>query len=217
MLPTFSDQTDCVEMNFYNEYVLPHVINCACGLKEIERKRAEIIPLANGKVLEVGMGSGLNLKHYDSSQVEMVWGLEPSLGMRKKARLNVSQCSVPITWLELPSESIPLPDDSADTIVLTYTLCTIEDWRSALLEMKRVLKPNGFLLFCEHGEAPEESVQKWQRRVNPMWRKLAGGCNLNRPIPTLLETVGFTVNQLEQEYIKGPKIAAYQYFGRASY
>lgn len=203
-------------MNFYDEYLLPHFINCACGLKGIDRKRAQIVPLAKGKVLEIGMGSGLNLKHYHSEEVEMIWGLEPSIGMRRKAQENLHKCAIPVIWLDLPSESIPLDDNSADTIVLTYTLCTIEDWRSALIEMKRVLKDDGVLLFSEHGEAPDESVQKWQRRVNPVWRKLAGGCNLNRQIPKLIESVGFSIDKLEQEYIKGPKIAAYQYFGSAS-
>lgn len=202
-------------MTLYDEYVLPHIINCACGLSGIERMRAKVVPLAKGKVLEIGMGSGLNLKHYDSSQVERVWGLEPSSAMRRKAQANLRQSPVAVTWLDLPSESIPLPDNAADTIVLTYTLCTIPDWHSALLEMKRVLKPNGVLLFSEHGEAPEESVKKWQRRVNPVWRKLAGGCNLNRQIPQLIELVGFTVDRLEQGYIKGPKIAAYHYYGSA--
>jgi len=202
-------------MSLYDEYVLPHVINCACGLKGIERKRAKIVPLAKGKVLEIGMGSGLNLKHYNASQVEMVWGLEPSIGMRNKAQENVRTSAVPVTWLGMPSESIPLPDNAADTVVLTYTLCTIADFQLALLEMKRVLKPDGVLLFSEHGESPDNSVQKWQNRVNPIWRKIAGGCNLNRRIPEFIESAGFTIDELEEGYIKGPKIAAYQYLGSA--
>lgn len=202
-------------MTFYNEHVLPHVINCACGLTGIERKRAQIVPQATGRVLEVGMGSGLNLKHYNPSQVEIVFGLEPSIGMRRKALVNVQKSAVPVMWLDLPSESIPLTDNSVDTVVLTYTLCTIVDWRSALFEMKRVLKPEGVLLFSEHGEAPDESVQKWQRRMNPIWRMFAGGCHLNRPIPHLITSMGFRMDTLEQEYIKGPKIASYHYFGSA--
>lgn len=202
-------------MKFYDEKILPHLINCACGLKAVERLRAAIVPMARGKVLEVGMGSGLNLKHYDAEQVEMIWGLEPSVGMRRKAQRNLEKCAIPVKWLDLPSEAIPLPDNSVDSIVLTYTLCTISDWHAALLEMKRVLKDDGALLVCEHGEAPDEPVKRWQRRVNPIWRKLAGGCNLNRPIPKLIESVGFRFEQLDQKYIKGPKIAAYQYYGVA--
>jgi ubiquinone/menaquinone biosynthesis C-methylase UbiE len=202
-------------MNLYDEYFLPHFINCACGMKAIERQRAKMVPMAKGKVLEIGMGSGLNLKHYNAEQVDMLWGLEPSAGMRRKAQANLEKSSIQVEWLDLPSESIPLDDNSVDTVVLTYTLCTIDDWRAALLEMKRVLKPDGQLVFSEHGQAPDESVQKWQTRVNPIWKKLAGGCNLNRDIPTLIESVGFKIDQLEQCYVKGPKIATYQYFGTA--
>jgi ubiquinone/menaquinone biosynthesis C-methylase UbiE len=202
-------------MNLYDEYFLPHFINCACGMKAIERQRAKMVPMAKGKVLEIGMGSGLNLKHYNAEQVDMLWGLEPSAGMRRKAQANLDKSSIQVEWLDLPSESIPLDDNSVDTVVLTYTLCTIDDWRAALLEMKRVLKPDGQLVFSEHGQAPDESVQKWQTRINPIWKKLAGGCNLNRDIPKLIESVGFKIDQLEQCYVKGPKIAAYHYFGTA--
>lgn len=203
-------------MKFYDEYVLPHLINCACGMEAIERLRAKMVPQAKGKVLEVGMGSGLNLKHYRAQQVEFVWGLEPSEGMRRKAQANLDASSINVEWLGLPSESIPLDDESADSIVLMYTLCTIEDPMSALAEMRRVLKPDGKLIFSEHGQAPDESVQGWQNRINSAWKKLAGGCNLNRAIPTLISEAGFNITQLDQKYISGPKIAAYQYFGLAS-
>ena len=202
-------------MSLYDEYVLPHLINCACGMKAIERQRAKMVPMAKGKVLEIGMGSGLNLKHYNPDQVEMVWGLEPSAGMRRKAQSNLDETGIEVQWLDLPSESIPLDDNSADTVVLTYTLCTIPDWKSALAEMKRVLKPDGTLVFSEHGEAPDENTRKWQARVNPVWKKMAGGCNLNRQIPALIESAGFKIDKLEQCYVKGPKVAAYQYFGTA--
>jgi len=202
-------------MNLYDEYFLPHLIHCACGLKAIDQQRAKMVPLAKGRVLEVGMGSGLNLKHYNADQVELVWGLEPSRGMRLKAQRNLDQSRVAVEWLDLPSESIPLGDNSADTVVLTYTLCTIDDYQGALAEMKRVLKPSGQLVFSEHGQAPDAAVRKWQRRVNPIWKKLVGGCNLDREIPVLIEEAGFTIKQLQQKYIKGPKIATYQYFGVA--
>lgn len=202
-------------MSLYEEYVLPHLINCACGLKTIDKQRAKIVPLAKGNVLEIGMGSGLNLRHYDPAQVSMVWGLEPSEGMRKKAQANLNSSPVSVEWLDLPSESIPLADDSADSVVLTYTLCTIDQWEPALAEMRRVLKPGGQLLFSEHGLAPSDSVRKWQARVNPVWKKLAGGCNLNRDIPALIRSAGFTIEQLDERYLKGPKIATYQYYGFA--
>lgn len=203
-------------MSLYEKYCLPHFINCACGMKGIERLRAQVVPQAQGKVLEVGMGSGLNLKHYDSKKVDMIWGLEPSEAMRRKAQKNIAQSNLDIKWLGLPSEQIPLEDNSVDTVVLTYTLCTIADWQSALFEMRRVLKPAGQLLFSEHGEAPDEGVQKWQARVNPYWGKIAGGCNLNRRIPELIKAGGFNIQQLDQRYIQEPKIAAYQYYGFAT-
>ncbi|RBP51771.1 class I SAM-dependent methyltransferase [Arenicella xantha] len=202
-------------MGFYSNTVLPCLINCACGTGAVHRQREKVVPRAYGKVLEIGMGSGLNLRHYDASQVEFIWGLEPSEGMRLKAGANVAQSSITVKWLDLPSEQIPLEDACVDSIVLTYTLCTIPDWQRALGEMQRVLKPSGPLLFCEHGEAPEANIQKWQHRINPAWRRIAGGCNLDRPIPSLIDSV-FDIQSLEQGYIKGPKIAAYQYYGVAT-
>ena len=158
-------------MNFYDERILPHVINCTCGMKAIERQRGKVVPLAKGEVLEIGMGSGLNLKYYNPEKVSKVWGLEPSLGMQRKAEKNLSESPVPVEWLVAGCEAIPLPDDSIDTVMLTYVLCTIPDWETALKEIRRVLKPAGKLVFCEHGEAPEPNVRKWQNRINPMWKK----------------------------------------------
>ena len=173
-------------MSFYEEHILPHVINVACGDEVIMNERASLLGEAEGRVLEVGMGSGLNLRYYNPDKVDFVWGLEPSEGMRKKARKNLGRSPVSVEWLGLPGEEIPLDNNSADTIVLTFTLCTIPDWRQALTQMRRVLKPGGKLLFCEHGAAPDADVQKWQNRINPLWKKIAGGCHLNRPIPAYL-------------------------------
>lgn len=203
-------------MGFYENYCLPHVINCACGMKAIERQRQKVVPLAEGVVLEIGMGSGLNLKYYDSKQVDYVWGLEPSEGMRRKAKSNLIDSPVTVKWLDNLSEDIPLDNDSIDTIVLTYTLCTIPNYQSALAEMRRVLKPSGKMVFSEHGLSPEISVQKWQYRVNSVWKRLAGGCNLDRDIPKLIEAAGFCITNSESGYVKGPKIATYQYWGQAS-
>ena len=203
-------------MKLYDEYVLPHVINCACGMKAVERQRSIVVPEASGKILEIGMGSGLNLKHYNPDKVEHLWGLEPSEGMRRKAQANIEASKLPLEWLGLPSESIPLNDDVADSVVLTYTLCTIPDPEAALAEMRRVLKPDGLMVFSEHGLSPDENVKRWQNRVNPVWKKLAGGCNLNRDIPSLLTNAGFRLDELNTGYIKGPKIATFQYWGRAS-
>ncbi|MBT8148711.1 MAG: class I SAM-dependent methyltransferase [Gammaproteobacteria bacterium] len=202
-------------MRFYDEYILPHVINCACGLNTVCKQREKVVPQASGRVLEVGIGSALNLPYYQRSEVEFIWGLEPSAGMRAKAQKNLDAADVAVKWLDLPGESIPLANDSADTVLLTYTLCTIPDWQAALAEMRRVLKPDGKLLFCEHGLAPSEKVQRWQQRITPFWKKIAGGCHLDRNIPALLQAAGFRMETLEAGYIKGPRIAAFNYWGRA--
>lgn len=205
-------------MKLYEDYLLPHVINLACSSKPVLRQRNKVVPFAEGRVLEVGFGSGLNLPFYNSDNVEFIWGLEPSEGMRKKALKNIAESTIDIKWLDLPGEEIPLDNNSVDTILLTYTLCTIPDWESALTQMKRVLKPGGKLLFCEHGEAPDESIKRWQQRVNPYWKRVAGGCNLNRPIPTCLEQMGFTIREMETRYLPStPKIAGFNYWGYAQY
>jgi ubiquinone/menaquinone biosynthesis C-methylase UbiE len=204
-------------MGFYENRILPALINKACAGPQILEQRERIVPEAEGRVLEVGMGSGINLPYYDPERVEFVWGLEPSEGMRRLAAERIDAAPFEIKLLDLPGESIPLDDKSVDTVLLTFTLCTIPDFRQALAQMRRVLKPGGKLLFCEHGEAPDESVQKWQNRINPIWKKLAGGCNLNRPIPRCLEEAGFVVDRLETSYLpKTPRIAAFNYRGLAT-
>lgn len=202
-------------MNIYERYCLPHIINLACNLKVVQKQRKKVVPLAKGRVLEIGMGSGLNIPYYDPEQIEFVWGLEPSEGMRNKAQPNIRKASFEVRWLNYPSEEIPLEDNSVDTIVLTYTLCTIPDWYEALQSMRRVLKQGGSLIFCEHGEAPDKSVRKWQDRINPLWNIIAGGCNLNRPIPHYIEEGGFKIQTMKSQYIDGPKIAAFNYWGTA--
>ncbi len=203
-------------MSFYDDNVLPHVINLACGSAPILRQRQKIVPQAEGRILEIGMGSGINIPYYNTSKVEKVWGLEPSIGMRKKAQKRVDAAPFDLEWLDLPGEEIPLDDNSVDTIVLTYTLCTIPDWRAAVNQMSRVLKPGGKLLFSEHGKAPDAAVQAWQDRVNPLWMKLAGGCHLNRDIPALLKAGGFKIKELDTLYVpKTPKIAAFTFWGYA--
>ena len=202
-------------MSFYETYFLPHILNIVCGLKVIQKQREKVVPFAQGQVLEIGMGSGLNLPYYDAEKIELVWGLEPSEGMRKKARSKLKHAPFEVRWLDLPSEEIPLDDGSVDTVLLTYTLCTIPDWHKALLQMRRVLKPGGELIFCEHGEAPDERVRRWQERINPLWGKIAGGCHLNRPIPRFIEKGGFKIQTIESQYLPGPKFAGYNYWGTA--
>lgn len=202
-------------MGLYERHVLPRVINLACSTGDIERQRRRVVPEARGRVLELGMGPGLNLEHYDTSRVELVWGLEPNRAMRSLAEDRIAASGLDVRWLDLPGEEIPLEDDSVDTAVLTYTLCTIADWERALDQVRRVLRPGGELLFCEHGLAPDEAVQVWQRRVEPVWKRLAGGCHITRPIPDLIERGGFAIAELDEGYQPGPKISGYQYWGRA--
>ncbi|WP_373087985.1 class I SAM-dependent methyltransferase [Zhongshania sp.] len=203
-------------MGFYENKILPFVIDKACSMAPIMALREKIVPLASGVVLEVGMGSGINLALYQADNIDFIWGLEPSEGMRKKARANLKNTNLNVKWLNLNGEDIALDDNSVDTVLLTYTLCTIPDWQQALQQMRRVLKPGGKLLFCEHGLAPDHNIQNWQNRITPVWKKLAGGCHLNRRIPELITACGFKINSLEQCYVDDtPRIAGYMYYGIA--
>jgi ubiquinone/menaquinone biosynthesis C-methylase UbiE len=202
-------------MGVYDRYVLPRVINLACSSKPNMKQREKIVPLAEGEVLEIGMGSGLNLPYYDRKKVRKVWGLEPSEGMRQLARRNLGGANLDLEVIDLPGEQIPLDPNSIDTVVMTYTLCTIPDMRTALMGMQRVLRPGGKLLFCEHGIAPDDSIANWQNRLNPAWRVFAGGCNINRDIPAVLQAAGFKVVNDERMYIPGIKVLSYNYWGTA--
>jgi ubiquinone/menaquinone biosynthesis C-methylase UbiE len=202
-------------MSFYEERVLPHLIDLACSAKPNRKQREKIVPLAEGEVLEIGFGSGLNLPFYDARKVHKIWGLEPSEGMRRKAQPMVEASGLNVEFIDLPGESIPLETNSVDTVLVTYSLCTIPDAVAALDGMRRVLKPGGSLLFCEHGIAPDESVRRMQCRLNSAWSRVAGGCNMNRDIPDLLAKGGFEVSIDERMYIPGLKILCYNYWGRA--
>jgi len=202
-------------MGLYENYVLPRLIHFACSQEPDMRQREKVVPLATGRVLEIGMGSGLNLSYYDPEKVDVVLGLEPSAAMRKMARKAVASSPVPIEFIDLPGEEIPLEDNSVDTVLVTFTLCTIPETELALRQMARVLKPGGELIFCEHGAAPDEAVRKWQDRVNPLWKRIGGGCNLNRVIPDLITQGGFKIQGLETMYLPGWKPASFQYWGTA--
>jgi ubiquinone/menaquinone biosynthesis C-methylase UbiE len=203
-------------MGLYSRYVLPRLLDLAMRDKPIMRQRAKVVPLAHGRVLEIGIGSGLNLSFYDKSKVSTVIGLDPSPELNVMAKRRAAEAGVEVDWLQLSGERIPLEDESVDSIVITYTMCTIPDVHSALLEMRRVLKPGASMHFSEHGVAPDASVRKWQNRINPVWGKLAGGCNLNRNVPKLLEDAGLHLDQIETMYLPGPKPFTYNYWGTAS-
>ena len=203
-------------MGLYERYVLPFMIEKACGAPPIRAQRKQLVPRARGRVLEIGAGSGHNLPFYDAEQVEVVFALEPSEGMRRRAAGRVAAARFDVKWLDLPGEEIPLDDASVDTVVVTFTLCTIPDPARALAGMRRVLRPGGRLLFCEHGAAPDEGVRRWQNRINPVWRRVAGGCNLNRDIPRLIDEAGFAIGALEARYLpETPRIAAWNFLGDA--
>ncbi|MGB0921675.1 MAG: class I SAM-dependent methyltransferase [Alphaproteobacteria bacterium] len=202
-------------MSFYEEKILPSVINVACGQKPVMQQRQKVVPSAQGRVLEVGIGSGLNLEFYDRSKIDHLWGLEPSEGIRKKAQAKAEELGMAVEFLGLKGEEIPLDDNSVDTVVITYTMCTIPDVMTALGQMRRVLKPGGQMLFSEHGKAPDAAVRKWQDRLNPIWGVIGGGCNLNRDIPGLVEQAGFKMTEMQASYIPGPKFASFHYWGQA--
>jgi ubiquinone/menaquinone biosynthesis C-methylase UbiE len=205
-------------MGFYDRYILPRFINCACAAKPIMQQRKKIVPLASGTVLEIGIGTGLNLPFYDSRRVQRVIGLDPSEESWKLARARAGQATFELDFIGQPGEDIPLDAASVDTVLVTFSLCTIPDPVAALREMARVLRPGGNLLFCEHGKAPDARVCRWQDRINPLWRHVAGGCNLNRNIPQILGEGGFAVIDLQSGYLPDtPKFAGFNYWGRATH
>lgn len=203
-------------MSFYQDRILPHLVNLAMRQAQLVPYRERTAAAAEGRVLEIGIGSGLNLPLY-GPQVREVLGLEPSPRLIEMARGAAKEARRPVIFIEGLAEAIPLERASVDTVVTTWTLCTIPQAIPALEEMRRVLRPGGQLLFVEHGLAPEERVRWWQNRVTPVWRPIAGGCHLNRPISTLIEAAGFAITALENSYApKTPRMMGYLYQGRAT-
>lgn len=200
---------------FYDRRILPYLIDFACGMKDIRRQRDKVVPHARGRVLEVGIGTGLNFAHYDKSRVERVVGVDPAETMHRLARRRAAHAGVDVELVGMSAERLPLADAGFDSVLVTYSLCTIADPLAALAEMRRVLRPGGRLLFCEHGRAPDESVRRWQERLQPVWGKLAGGCHLGRDIPALLRQAGFQSRDLETGYLPGPRFVTYHYWGSA--
>ena len=191
------------------------MINLACSSKPTRKQREKIVPRAYGDVLEIGFGGGLNLPYYDRDNVRRVFGLEPSAGMRRSAAKNIAASEIDVELIGLPGEEIPLDNNSVDSILVTYTLCTIPDAVMALRGMRRVLKPNGHLFYCEHGKAPDENVYKWQRRLNSSWQRFSGGCNMDRDIPALLREGGFNIEDDNRMYIPGIRALSYNFWGAA--
>jgi ubiquinone/menaquinone biosynthesis C-methylase UbiE len=202
-------------VSFYNEHILPHLINLSMRNRELRPYRERVLSRAEGRVLEIGIGSGLNLPLY-GTRVGEVLGLEPAARLLAMARRTSGRWVRPVTLIAGSAEAIPIEDHSIDTVVTTWTLCSIPDAVGALNEMRRVLRPGGQLLFVEHGLAPEDNIQRWQNRLTPLWKKIGGGCHLNRPIRNLIESTGFDITQLQTGYIKGPKPMTFLYEGRAT-
>lgn len=203
-------------MGFYDRYILPKLLDAACSARPIERQRAKIVPQAEGVVLELGFGSGLNLPYYNAGKVSRLYALEPSQGMLARAKAKAAEASFPIDVLPETAEALSLGDATVDTVLVTYSLCTIPDPVSALTAARRVLKPGGRLLFCEHGAAPDADVQRWQRRIEPVWKVIGGGCHLTRQIPALVKSAGFAIDGMETMYLpKSPRWAGFNYWGAA--
>ena len=202
-------------MSCYSRVVLPHLIDFAMSQREAMRMRAEHVPSAEGTVLEIGIGSGLNLAFYTSA-VTKVYGIDPSAELLAMARKRPVTPPLEVELIEQSAERVPLGDASIDTIVITWSLCSISNPATALREARRVLKADGSLIFVEHGLSPDAGVKKWQNRLTPLWRHVAGGCHLNRDIKRLIADAGFRLASLRTGYVPGPKPFTFIYEGRAT-
>jgi ubiquinone/menaquinone biosynthesis C-methylase UbiE len=202
--------------SFYDRHIMPRLIGCACSTRPIMKQRAKIVPQAAGKVLELGIGGGANLSFYDPAKVESVSGVDPSAEMRARATKAERPAGLNVEVRDGTAEALPFEDASFDTIVCTYTLCSVQSPAAALAEARRVLRPGGRLLFCEHGLAPDPGVAAWQGRVEPVWKKMAGGCHLTRPVARTIEHAGFWFDRFDSMYLPGtPRIAGWNEWGSA--
>jgi SAM-dependent methyltransferase len=203
-------------MSFYRDYVYPHLVNVLGDPRPIRKIRQQIIPLAEGKVLEIGVGSGANFIHYNTKKVSKLYALEPNPGMIRLAQKRLKQTKLNIDFIDLPGERLPLDNNTIDTIVSTFTLCTISGIVDAIQGLRRVLQPEGKLIFFELGLSPDPQVQKWQKRLEPLHRWLFQGLYLTRDIPTLLTEGGFHIQQIETGYLaEFPKSSSYYWWGIA--
>jgi len=203
-------------MNLYERFILPRLINASCSCSPVARQRQKIVPQAEGVVLELGFGSGLNLPHYDATKVRKLYALEPAPGMLARAKKAVDGAPFDVDVLAEKAETMSLPSGSIDTVLVTYSLCSIPNALAALQGARRALKPSGRLLFCEHGLAPDEGVRRWQKRIEPVWKIIGGGCHLTRDIPEMIRAAGFSVQALDTMYLpRSPKWASFNYWGSA--
>jgi len=199
-------------MGLYARYVWPRILDFVMSDKTVAKERSKVIPAAKDTVLEVGIGSGLNLPFY-RAEVKQLYGVDPSAGLLEMARERARQVPFPVELREHSAERLPFADESMDTVVVTWALCSIPEPERALREMKRVLKREGQLLFVEHGRSADPGVERWQNRLNPIWRRVSGGCNMNRKIDELVTGAGFKLAELQTMYLPGPRLMTYTYRG----
>ncbi|MEW5685352.1 MAG: class I SAM-dependent methyltransferase [Pseudomonadota bacterium] len=203
--------------SLYDRFVLPRLLKCACSSPPMMKQRAKVVPQASGRVLELGIGMGLNLAFYDPTKVESVTGVDPAAELRAVAEAAPRDPRLAVKVEDGTAEALPFADGAFDCVVCTFTLCSVQTPAAALAEARRVLKPGGRLLYCEHGLAPDADVARWQRRVEPIWKRIAGGCHLTRPITTAMEAAGFTVTRRESMYVPNtPRIAGWNEWGEAA-
>jgi ubiquinone/menaquinone biosynthesis C-methylase UbiE len=204
-------------MSWYDRYILPRVLDIACGMEIVGQQRAKVVGLARGVVLEPGMGGGLNLPFYQPSAISRLIGVDPSIELGNKAKQRRASVPFPVELWSQSAELDVVAPESVDTVVFTYTLCTVPDPARVLAAAHRALKPDGIVVFCEHASAPDESVRRWQRRIEPVWKALAGGCHLTRDAAQQLRDSGFTIDSLEEHYVdQAPRFAGFHQIGRAS-
>jgi ubiquinone/menaquinone biosynthesis C-methylase UbiE len=201
-------------VGFYARHILPCLLHVAMRQEVLLPFRTRIAGAAEGRVLEIGIGSGLNLPLYGPNVSEVV-GVDPSSALLSRASDAAGRCRAPVTLVEGSAEALGLEDRSVDTVVTTWSLCTIPDARQALAEVRRVLRPDGVLLFVEHGRAPEPGVARWQDRLDPIWTRIAGGCHLNRAMDVLLRDAGFRLDELSTTKVPGPRTHTFLFEGRA--
>ena len=202
--------------SFYDRHIVPRLIGCACSTKPIMKQREKVVPHATGKVLELGIGGGLNLAFYNPAKVTGVFGVDPSEGLRERAARAPRPYGLKVEVRDGTAEALPFEDASFDSVVCTFTLCSVQAPAEALAEARRVLKPSGQFFFCEHGAAPDPGVARWQERIEPVWKRIAGGCHLTRPVASSIEAAGFTIARLDSMYLPGtPKFAGWNEWGEA--
>tara|TARA_A100001234_G_scaffold170496_1_gene151820 strand:+ start:1060 stop:1680 length:621 start_codon:yes stop_codon:yes gene_type:complete len=203
-------------MSFYEKKILPKVLDLLCGSSPINYQRKKIVPKVSGNVLEIGIGSGLNLPHYNVSNISNITALDPAEELTDIAKKRISELDLDIDVINCGAEEIPLESKSFDSILVTYTLCSIENLDDSMREIRRVMKDDGTLFFCEHGIAPDLKTKNWQNRINPIWKRLMGGCNINRDIPEIISNSKLEITDLETMFLPGtPRIAGFNYWGTA--